>query len=358
MSNSDQYKFRNDLLRQYVYLAFFVAIPLAPIEYLSGMRELAITLWVFAAAVFPLLRRIRNSSHYTFHSRYFMVAISCLFVAGFLFSSLEADNKYFLLLYPIAAFSIRGVREGVWWSAALVLGLIALYFLVPERHSIFSLIYFFIAFLMVGYIVFQYRYYEILNFEHIHEIQKQKDRLISEKDRQARELEDRSHTDFLTGLYNRHKLNRVLADEVENNRRSGSGFGVILLDVDDFKQVNDSFGHQAGDTVLRELAALLSSNVRGTDAVGRWGGEEFIVIARTEEPAGLLELAEKLRRLIEAQDFAVVGSVTASLGVAIYEPGESIPAMIARSDEALYRAKRGGRNRVENGLPEPRTAGT
>jgi diguanylate cyclase (GGDEF)-like protein len=162
-----------------------------------------------------------------------------------------------------------------------------------------------------------------------------------------RELENLSTTDRLTGLCNRMRLDAVVAEEMARHKRYQSQFSVILLDVDKFKSVNDTYGHQIGDSLLTGIAQTLRAHVRETDVVGRWGGEEFLIVCR-ESPLEMAHLtAEKLRQAIESVDHAMVGRRTASLGVATHRVGESAHTLIARADQALYRAKHQGRNRVE-----------
>lgn len=155
-----------------------------------------------------------------------------------------------------------------------------------------------------------------------------------------------SVTDPLTRIYNRYKLEEALAAEERRALRYGTGFSVIIADIDHFKAVNDSFGHPTGDTVLEEIAAELRGHTRTTDVLGRWGGEEFMIVCvhtRIEVAVGLAEL---LKRRIAQRRFANIGGLTVSFGVAAFEPGDTANAVVARADAALYAAKRGGRNRV------------
>ncbi|WP_168927516.1 sensor domain-containing diguanylate cyclase [Nitrincola alkalilacustris] len=161
------------------------------------------------------------------------------------------------------------------------------------------------------------------------------------------ELERLYITDRLTGLFNRHKLDSLLAEEVQRTERYSHPFGVIMLDIDAFKSVNDIYGHQVGDEVLVAIAQILQENTRATDVTGRWGGEEFLILCAETDMDGLLLLAEKLRKAIEGQSFPAVEHKTASFGVALHEAGDSVEQLIAKADSALYRAKRNGRNRVE-----------
>ncbi len=160
-------------------------------------------------------------------------------------------------------------------------------------------------------------------------------------------VEALSVTDRLTGLYNRHKLDELLAYETAQTRRYGLPLCIILLDIDHFKSVNDRYGHLVGDRVLQELAKILRSNARQTDTVGRWGGEEFMVLLPKTDLEGAFRYAENLRKCISEHRFETIGEKTASFGISQYVPDESIDAFIERSDTALYRAKERGRNRVE-----------
>ena len=161
-----------------------------------------------------------------------------------------------------------------------------------------------------------------------------------------RRLEQLTVTDSLTGLSNRFKLDQVLEGELNRSRRYSSDFALVLMDIDHFKSVNDTNGHQVGDKVLVELAQMLADGIRNVDIVGRWGGEEFLVICPDTKIDGALGLAEKLRHAIAEHSFPVVGNLTASFGVTCFNPGDSIQLMMARADDALYLSKKMGRNRV------------
>ena len=164
-----------------------------------------------------------------------------------------------------------------------------------------------------------------------------------------RKLERLSITDRLTGLYNRLKLDEVLESEIQRATRSCHVFSVILIDIDHFKHINDQHGHPTGDRVLAGLAPLLHAGTRSTDLVGRWGGEEFLLICPNTEAAGALRLAETLRQAIQDHPFPGLGQQTASLGVASFVQGDSASDIVSRADLALYAAKTAGRNCVKLG---------
>jgi len=162
------------------------------------------------------------------------------------------------------------------------------------------------------------------------------------------ELERLATVDALTGLNNRGRFDSRLLESQQLLKRSGRGFGLILIDADHFKQINDGHGHQAGDEVLRQLGRLLKQCTRITDFVARYGGEEFVVLVpdlQNEEEG--LAVAEKIRRAVADASFPVVGHITVSLGLSCARASDaSTTEVVERADKALYTAKQLGRNRV------------
>jgi len=168
------------------------------------------------------------------------------------------------------------------------------------------------------------------------------------------ELHFRATHDTLTGIPNRATVMEALHVEMNRQKRSHGGLGVILLDIDKFKNINDTRGHLCGDDVLRAVAHRLKECVRPYDTVGRYGGEEFLIIAPAADLNGTMALAERVRGTISSIAVPTKTgevTVTASLGVAVSAQGDDLhpDTLLSRADEALYRAKRLGRNRVESG---------
>lgn len=163
----------------------------------------------------------------------------------------------------------------------------------------------------------------------------------------SRELERMSVTDPLTGLCNRRYIDNRLDAEIVRHVRYNHQLSVILIDLDNFKKVNDVFGHQAGDVVLVKFAEILTKCIRDSDVAGRWGGEEFLIISPENDEKGASVQAENIRKELSFVSFALSGRQTASFGIAVLQPGEDSEDLIRRADAAMYKAKENGRNRVE-----------
>jgi two-component system, cell cycle response regulator len=164
---------------------------------------------------------------------------------------------------------------------------------------------------------------------------------------------EKSMSDALTGLLNRYGLQRALSREQANARRYNRPLACLMIDIDNFKMINDTYGHMAGDAAITQVACILSEVGRATDTVCRYGGEEFLMLLAETDLEGALTVAEKIRHTTAARLFGDGQSIfrlTLSLGVAELNEHESGNDMIARADSALYKAKQDGRNRVEMAL--------
>jgi len=152
--------------------------------------------------------------------------------------------------------------------------------------------------------------------------------------------------DALTGIYNRVKLNTLFPDFIYNANRYDKDFAIILFDIDHFKNINDTYGHNVGDSVLIELTHMVKNLLRDNDIFVRWGGEEFIVVSQISSLLDASNLASRLRKEIEKRSFLHVGTVTCSFGVTEFRDGDTYMILLERADEALYEAKNNGRNQV------------
>ena len=170
---------------------------------------------------------------------------------------------------------------------------------------------------------------------------------ITELKRLEEKLRILATKDELTQTYNRSIFEELLNKEIERFSRYSHPFSLVLLDIDFFKIINDTYGHDTGDNVLRAISGIFRVSIRGFDSLIRWGGEEFMIIVPGTDLEHARLLAERLRKIIENQSFDTAGNITISLGVASFRSDDPKYDIVKRADDALYLAKRNGRNRVE-----------
>ncbi|MEI6215471.1 MAG: diguanylate cyclase [Desulfuromonadales bacterium] len=203
-------------------------------------------------------------------------------------------------------------------------------------------------------------YHQVMKDRQLHAIISRKNRelqeLLSELAQQNSELERLSSTDALTGLTNRRRFLESLENERRRIERYGGSLSLIMFDIDNFKKVNDNWGHAVGDAVLCEIARDAQLFLRRADSAARYGGEEFVLLLPETGLSGAVLIANRLRQLVAdtviSHDLGPPISVTVSIGVASLEPDESCDELLVRADKAMYQAKNNGRNRVE--LSNPR----
>jgi diguanylate cyclase (GGDEF)-like protein/PAS domain S-box-containing protein len=176
---------------------------------------------------------------------------------------------------------------------------------------------------------------------------------IAERKRVEEKLRELSEKDPLTMIYNRRKLFELLGREVEKAKRYSRPLSLIMLDLDHFKKVNDKYGHNRGDIVLKTTTSIVDNVIRKADIFARYGGEEFIVLSPETGLQSAVALAEKIRTSVERHSYPAVGTVTISAGVAELSSRDSGAVLIKKADEALYAAKNKGRNRVETVIARP-----
>ncbi|RCV88453.1 sensor domain-containing diguanylate cyclase [Billgrantia montanilacus] len=184
----------------------------------------------------------------------------------------------------------------------------------------------------------------------VHEVDRLNARLRQEQlalGEANRRLEQLAHFDNLTGVWNRYRVEQAIDVELGAAERYGRVFALLLFDADHFKRINDRFGHEMGDHVLSVLSQGVSQSLRSCDHLGRWGGEEFVVLATETNREAAIGLAERLRRLIASLVIEGLSQmITVSIGVALWQPGDSRKTLVKRADQAMYRAKSEGRDRV------------
>lgn len=170
---------------------------------------------------------------------------------------------------------------------------------------------------------------------------------VTERKRAEEEIHLLATTDSLTGIANRREFSMQLLKEIERAKRYGTPLSLVMYDIDYFKRVNDTFGHDAGDSVLQALTEVVKANIRSVDIVARWGGEEFMILMPQSDVEAAGDAAEKLRQKVAQHLFEQVGNLSVSFGVTAFAPQDDSNALLKRVDNALYQAKEKGRNRVE-----------
>ena len=171
---------------------------------------------------------------------------------------------------------------------------------------------------------------------------------ISDRKRLEEKLRQLAITDPLTGAFNRRYLLQVMEREISRVQRYARPLSLIMFDIDHFKRVNDTFGHEQGDAVLKGIAALVRERLRGSDLFVRWGGEEFMILATETALPQAIALAQTLRMALHQSPFPGIGPITASFGVAEYRPEETLDQWLKRVDDLVYQVKREGRNHVSH----------
>jgi len=167
---------------------------------------------------------------------------------------------------------------------------------------------------------------------------------ITERKKLEEQLLHLCNVDPLTNAFNRRYFHQVLEADVQKSKRYGTPFSLVMADIDHFKRVNDTFGHEAGDRVLKGIVTSIQKRIRSTDVFARWGGEEFVLLlANTSLPAAV-PLVENILTNIRLLDFGEIGIVTVSFGVTDYRQDDSTDTLLNRADKLLYEAKNAGRN--------------
>jgi len=161
------------------------------------------------------------------------------------------------------------------------------------------------------------------------------------------ELKRKVYIDDLTQIYNRTYFEEQFSKEISRYRRDMRVLSLIFMDIDKFKDLNDNYGHQVGDEVLKELTTLIGNNIRDIDIFARWGGEEFAIMQPNTSLQNSIKVAEHLRKIIKDYKFCKIINVTCSFGVATFRDIDTQDSLMKRADKALYRAKNGGRDKVE-----------
>jgi len=270
-----------------------------------------------------------------------LIATSSLFVFFTSFAFLNQNESFglvWLIFFPVIALTINNKRNGLLFSLAFLISIYIMAFqgIGEWQNGQWDLKSFLRLSISLALVV-------LIMYVHEASMSKAQEFEVST----LKFFEDLSLVDELTNVANRRRINELLDIEFKRAQRYQTPFALVLFDVDHFKTINDNYGHLVGDEVLKALAKLSTESTRDTETIGRWGGEEFVIILAQLNSEQARLVAEKLRTIIAETVFKGIDkSLTCSFGVAEYKQGESIEAMIECADSALYEAKESGRNQV------------
>jgi len=257
---------------------------------------------------------------------YTILLFGSIFIVA-IFDELPEDKSSFIWLsvVPALIFIMKG-RKGIYWSL-IYLMVHFLFVLISGKINVNALMDTYLSYLVVSVIFYFYAW-------------------MSERYREV--WESIARTDSLTGVLNRVAFEDILNKEIKEARRYSKQLSLIIFDVDNFKSINDGFGHLFGDRVLKKVAGIVRESLRESDVFARWGGEEFIILLPNTNLERAVSIADKLRRRIHSYRFSNDLEVTASFGVTQLEEEDDVVRFVMKADKALYTAKKNGKNRVES----------
>ncbi|WP_456384747.1 GGDEF domain-containing protein [Persephonella sp.] len=318
------------LIKLFTIAGAAVLYLVALMHYVSGDTTMsAFEALIATGALFNLLL-LKVSGNVRLSEDFILFGMILLLSAVLIHGGYEKTGIYWIYTFPLVSFFLKGNKTGFIWNGAFfVIAAVIVYLsyagVVPIAYSYSELRQAALAYIIVTILAYIYE-----------------DALL----KSYREVSRLAVTDQLTGLYNRRYIFRKLEEEIERSRRYGTDLCVILLDVDDFKNINDRYGHDVGDVVLKSIADILRSNTRNVDTVGRLGGEEFVIICPETDAFRGRVVAEKIRKSVEELQVLSLPKISISVGVADFRGYEGPAELLKKADIALYKAKRSGKNRV------------
>jgi len=354
-------KYRFIFLNHVIGFAAFVSFIMGFIRIDQNYTVMGYIDFLFSFIFISFLMRLRVSKEQIeFISNALIVSAYLLFIAIYILATSQTNRLSLFFLLLASAYFLKGKRAGFYWLVGIIFSINVIHFtkIVDTHHTnldIFSVTLYLIAlyFIMDLYEAIKNAQTEEVQYinEHLESLIEQRTKELeianSELKKEKDSLEEISSTDQLTGLHNRYQVREIFDFEIAQSKRYHTDLSIIMMDLDHFKLINDTYGHTVGDQFLQEIANILKSTLREAELIVRWGGEEFLIIVPKANLEKVSEIAERLRTTIEAKKFTTVGHRTASFGITTFIENDSLDSMLLRADNALYRAKEHGRNRIE-----------
>ncbi|MEM7564754.1 MAG: GGDEF domain-containing protein [Pseudomonadota bacterium] len=297
--------------------AIGIMLILSVVQWYSGRAVIAVLLLGLSGLVWLLVKQINRSGV----ARPFVFTTLVCGAAILVFDAYRFDPVRPLIMspiFPLMAYFFLGSKVGNWFSIILGLILLGLVLRLGGEINPYYAINILICYVFTGLVAYQFESMRVNTEE---------------------SLEHLSFTDVLTGAHNRRMLDRVLNREINRANREFLPLSIIMMDVDEFKQINDEIGHIAGDQVLKQLCQLVQENIRTTDYMIRFGGDEFIIVTPTTDQRHAEMVTEKIQESIRSKDFGIGRKVVSSIGIAEYEEPDTIDSLLNRVDKALYKDK-------------------
>lgn len=344
----DEDKRRLFLIYVSLYLALCLVLAMGGVAFYQGKSLLGLVDMLIAMLIAMIIinQHFRCKLSFTVNMVTFLAGL--FFFWLLIYGGVERTAFVWYYTFPLFAGFMLGLKRGTIYS--IILGFGAIVYFISDSWFPFLAQYpvsFKLRFIPSYFVLIFFSYLaENLRAKASDELRKANENLEQRvRERTAelvsknKELALASATDSLTGIKNRMKLDETLEYELNMANRYNNDLSMILIDLDFFKEVNDVYGHLAGDDVLRRFAKVISEHVRDTDTVGRWGGEEFLIICPSTNREKAMMIAEKLREVIASEKFPIIGSITASFGVTTHINGDNLNTIVKRADNALYLAK-------------------
>ncbi|WP_417565279.1 GGDEF domain-containing protein [Marinobacter sp.] len=324
---------RRSLMRLLFFVTGSALVVFACLQVLNGYPWVGAGELIASAVLYFGVWRLKNTHLLQQWIYAYLVTLFAFFLVIMLLPEASVAAFVWVLMMPVLAYLLLGKREGIILSVPFMLAGGVIYYVhlgqVGNPGALIDLL----NMVLCGALM--------LTFIHLYEVRREE---------AEQRLVGMAQTDALTGLANRSNFHGNLNRTIAECERSGAGFTLVVMDIDHFKVVNDTLGHDAGDHVLRNIGRCLTARLRGTDFVGRLGGEEFGLILRDVKSADAFELMDELRQRIAEQELAYGEArirVTASFGIAQWpEHGQQAETLFRVADRCLYSGKRAGRNRV------------
>ena len=310
-----------------------------------GLPELAIALALASLVMLSAFAIYRKTGVLAFARDHFLFGFFCYLVyCGYYFGTVSSPTTFWLAAIPVVGVLLGSARSGAIWLV-LVLAFLAILSGLTDASASTALPAHLYAMSLAGMVVAIFLFVLMIDSARRRALLKLENANVA--------VTELARRDSLTGLYNRRYVWETLAQEEASAKASGETFSILLVDIDRFKLINDTFGHVTGDIVLKDVASAIQTMLDEHGFCGRYGGEEFLVLLRGKQGPAAASCAEQIRRTVAALSFDHVAGpqqVTVSIGLAWFEADEAFTDTFKRADQALYLAKDGGRNSLMQAL--------